>query len=140
MLKGRNVISAYSTTSQVLTTDEFGNYSTVELDSEVLYGNAYYYTFTDGSDDVTINVSGRYKITGEVGLYNSSGKDIGLGILINGQITLANTNMGKSDQSTSVTTTLDLNVGDVITMGVSCLESHIVNITVNTAKLAVETV
>ena len=137
LLKGINVITAYATSTEIITVDEFGNYTAVSLDSSQVYGNEAYFGL--GTNSVDISVSARYKITGMIGLDHSHGHDLSVAVLVNDQVTLAECNVGTTDQSTSVSTILDLNAGDVVTLGVSCIDNHSGNVDINTARLMVET-
>ena len=137
LLKGINVITAYATSTETITVDEFGNYTAVSLDSSQVYGNAAYFGL--GTNSVDISVSARYKITGMIGLDHSHGHDLSVAVLVNDQITLAECNVGTTDQSTSVSTILDLNAGDIVTLGVSCIDNHSGNVDIQTARLMVET-
>ena len=137
LLKGINVITAYATSTETITVDEFGNYTTVSLDSSQVYGNEAYFDL--GTNSVDISVSARYKITGMIGLDHSHGHDLSVAVLVNDQVTLAECYVGTTDQSTSVSTILDLNAGDVVTLGVSCIDNHSGNVDINTARLMVET-
>ena len=137
LLKGINVITAYATSTETVSVDEFGNYTAVSLDSSQLYGNEAYFEL--GTNAVDISVSARYKITGMIGLDHSHGHDLSVAVLVNDQVTLAECNVGRTDQSTSVSTILDLNAGDVVTLGVSCLDNHSGNVDILTARLMVET-
>ena len=75
-----------------------------------------------------------------IGLDHSHGHELGVAILVNDQETLAQVNVGTTDQATSVITILDLNVGDVITLGVNSIGGHSLNnIDINTARLIIET-
>lgn len=137
LLKGINVITAYATSTETITVDEFGNYTTVSLDSSQVYGNEAYFDL--GTNSVDISVSARYKITGMIGLDHSHGHDLSVAVLVNDQVTLAECYVGTTDQSTSVSTILDLNAGDVVTFGVSCIDNHSGDVDINTARLMVET-
>ena len=137
LLKGINVITAYATSTETISVDEFGNYTTVSLDSSQVYGNEAYFGL--GTNSVDISVSARYKITGMIGLDHSHGHDLSVAVLVNDQVTLAECNVGTTDQSTSVSTILDLNAGDVVTLGVSCIDNHSGNVDILTARLMVET-
>jgi len=137
LLKGINVITAYATSTETITVDEFGNYTAVSLDSSQVYGNEAYFAL--GTNSVDISVSARYKITGMIGINHSHGHDLSVAVLVNDQITLAECNVGTTDQSTSVSTILDLNAGDIVTLGVSCIQNHSGDVDINTARLMVET-
>lgn len=137
LLKGINVITAYATSTETITVDEFGNYTAVSLDSSQVYGNEAYFAL--GTNSVDISVSARYKITGMIGLDHSHGHDLSVAVLVNDQVTLAEVNVGTTDQSTSVSTILDLNAGDIVTLGVSCIDNHSGNVDILTARLMVET-
>ena len=138
LIKPRNVLTAYYSTTETISVDEFNNYTAVSLDTSQLLGNSAFFEL--GTNAIDVSVSARYKLTGMIGLDHSHGHDLGVAILVNDQETLAQVNVGTTDQATSVTTTLDLNPGDVITLGVACLAGHSANVDINTARLIIEKV
>ena len=139
LIKPRNVLTAYYSTTETISVDEFNNYTAVSLDTSQLLGNSAFFEL--GTNAIDVSVSARYKLTGMIGLDHSHGHDLGVAILVNDQVTLAQVNVGTTDQATSVTTTLDLNPGDVITLGVNSLDGHALsNIDINTARLIIEKV
>lgn len=139
LLKGRSVLTAYYSTTETISVDEFNNYTAVSLDTSQALGDTEFFEL--GTNAIDVNVSERYKLTGMIGLDHSHGHDLGVAILVNDQETLAQVNVGTTDQATSLTTTLDLNPGDVITLGVNSLNGHALsNIDINTARLIIEKV
>ena len=138
LLKGINVLTVYNSSSETISVDEFNNYTALTLDTSQLFGNAAYFAL--GTNAIDVSVSARYKLTGMIGLDHSHGHELGVAILVNDQETLAQVNVGTTDQATSVITILDLNVGDVITLGVNSIGGHALNnIDINTARLIIET-
>ena len=138
LLKGINVLTVYNSSSETISVDEFNNYTALTLDTSQLFGNAAYFAL--GTNAIDVSVSARYKLTGMIGLDHSHGHELGVAILVNDQETLAQVNVGTTDQATSVITILDLNVGDVITLGVNSIGGHSLNnIDINTARLIIET-
>ena len=138
LLKGRSVLTAYYSTTETISVDEFNNYTAVSLDTSQALGDTAFFEL--GTNAIDVSVSERYKLTGMIGLDHSHGHDLGVAILVNDQVTLAQVNVGTTDQATSVTTTIDLNPGDVLTLGVSCLDGHSGNVDINTARLIIEKV
>ena len=138
LLKGQSVLTAYYSTTETISVDEFNNYTAVSLDTSQALGNTAFFEL--GTNAIDVNVSARYKLTGMIGLDHSHGHDLGVAILVNDQVTLAQVNVGTTDQATSVTTTIDLNPGDVLTLGVACLDGHSGNVDINTARLIIEKV
>ena len=136
LLKNRSVIIATLDTPTSITTLLENAYETLPLDTIYTLGNSYPYTFA--SNTITINVAGTYKVTAEVGIYNQSGKDMAVTILLNDLVTSAFANMGKNDQATSVSEVFELGEGNEIKVGFACLENHVTPIDVNSLKLRVE--
>jgi len=138
LIKPRNVLTAYNSTTETISVDEFNNYTAVSLDTSQLLGNSAFFEL--GTNAIDVSVSARYKLTALIGFDHSHGHELGVAILVNDQETLAQVNVGTTDQATSVTTILDLNVGDVITLGVNSIGGHALNnIDIKTARLIIET-
>lgn len=136
LLKNRSIMIATLDTPTSITTPLENAYETLPLDTTYTLGNSYPYTFA--SNTITINVAGTYKVTAEVGIYNQSGKDMAVTILLNDLVTSAFANMGKNDQATSISEVFELGEGNEIKVGFACLENHVTPIDVNSLKLRVE--
>jgi len=136
LLKNRSIMIATNTTTQTVLVDEFGNFTTIAINTPYTLGNSYPYTL--GANEISINVAGTYKVTTELGIHHSHGHDVGAAILLNGLVTSGFVNMGTTDQATSISEVLELAVGSNVAVGVACLTGHAGTVDINTIKLRVE--
>jgi hypothetical protein len=136
LVKGRNVIVAYNDAPTAIVTPETGAYEPIPLSQSGVLGNPYYFVLS--GTFISINVSARYKVTAEIGFDHSHGHDLEFGILVNGLITTGYSNVGSTDQSTSISEIFDLGVGSEVSVGFACPDLHSSSVNVKTIKVRIE--
>lgn len=136
LVKGRNVIVAYNNTPVAVVTPETGAYEPIPLSLSGVLGNPYYFVLS--GTVISINVSARYKVTAEIGFDHSHGHDLEIGILVNGLITTGYSNVGSTDQSTSISEIFDLGVGSEVGVGIACPDLHSAAVNVKSIKVRIE--
>lgn len=136
LLKGRNVIVAYNDAPVAVVTPETGAYEPIPLSQSGVLGNPYYFVLS--GTVISINVSARYKVTAEIGFAHSHGHDLEIGILVNGLITTGYSNVGTTDQSTSISEIFDLGVGSEVSVGIACPDLHSSAVNVKSIKVRIE--
>lgn len=140
IMQRKRVKIAKNNESHSVTTPIDNSYAIVPLDVDYNVGDGEDFVFSDVDDWIYYKYGGDLKITCTIGIGHNINKDMGIAILIDGQETLANTNMGKTDQSSSVTVIAQVSPEQKIQVGLKCFENHVGLVNINSVVLMVEVV
>jgi hypothetical protein len=138
LLKRVKVKIAQLSETATITTPSDQTYIVIPLNNEYNIGDGSEFVFSNANDWIYYKYGGQLQITATIGIEHGSAKKLGFAILVDGKETLGNANIGKTDQSTSVSCIVNVAPEQKIQIAMKCFENHSSVVTINTANLRVE--